>query len=70
MQKFGLFDVIEKILPLTKAINGAEDAPAVKESKPINSQQKKPTNQSNFAPYYSLIKRHDEISKRIDKLKK
>lgn len=74
MQKFGLFDLIEKILPQTKAENDKstnENSSVVNATTPNNSRQKdSPKRNNNLAPYYSLIKRHDEISKRIDKQKK
>ncbi len=73
MQKFGLFDLIEKFLPQNKATNAnylnTEKPVPTSAQKPKISQENLPKSKS-FAPYYLLIKRHDEISKRIDKLKK
>ena len=73
MQKFGLFDVIEKILPLSKAINEKttnEKSPQQNDKQKNIPTHKIPSKNNNFAPYCALMKRHDEISKRIDKQNK
>lgn len=70
MQKFGLFDLIEKLSPLEKALKSiptlSKKQPAETAKNPKNSQVNPPKIKST-APYYLLIKKHEEISKRIDK---
>lgn len=70
MQKFGLFDLIDKLAPLKKAIDTitTKTPPANDFNKVLsNNTMEKPVKKANVQPILSLIKRHDEISKRIDK---
>ena len=72
MQKFGLFDLIEKLIPLEKANNNVSNNTPNATDTPIKNtknSQENPPKTSNLAPYLSYIKRHNEISKRIDKQK-
>ncbi len=72
MQKFGLFDLIEKLLPLEKAVKNSTpsvNSTAVTPAKNTQNSHENPPKTSNLAPYLSYIKRHEEISKRIDKRK-
>lgn len=72
MQKFGLFDLIEKLLPLEKAVKNSTpstNSTAVTPAKNTQNSRENPPKTSNLAPYLSYIKRHEEISKRIDKRK-
>lgn len=74
MQKFGLFDLIDKLAPLKKVIDGVNNfsqPPKKTEQEFSNNITEKPAKKANVQPVLSLIKRHNEISKRIDdKLKK
>ena len=70
MQKFGLFDLIEKILPSENGNKSSVLDLKTQQSNRIENQQKpttKPLTKKNFAPLFEFIKRHDEASKRIDK---
>lgn len=70
MQKFGLFDLIEKLLPLEKTlknINYSHEKKGEKSMENVKKFQEKPTKTKGYATYYLLIKKHEEISKRIDK---
>ncbi len=71
MEKFGLFDVIEKLAPLKKSAsnllpifeNLKTNAPKKEEPK-----KEKPLKKST-APVLDYIRRHEEMSKRIDRRK-
>ena len=69
MQKFGLFDLIDKLAPLQKVVNSITNNA---QTPPQNSQQnpnktvENPTKKANISSVISLINRHNEISKRID----
>ena len=69
MQKFGLFDLIEKLLPLEKAVKNFTENKEKENSLPQKSTEnnQKDMPKQNLAPYLSYVKRHDEISKRIEK---
>ena len=70
MQKFGLFDLIEKLLPLEKAVKNFNEKKETENPLPqktTENNQKVMPKQQNLAPYLSYVKRHDEISKRIEK---
>ena len=72
MQKFGLFDLIEKLLPLEKAVKNSTPSTNNSTGTPTKNTQnshENPPKTKNLAPYLSYIKRHEEISKRIDKKK-
>ncbi|MBO7214524.1 MAG: hypothetical protein J6V66_03395 [Clostridia bacterium] len=70
MENFGLFDTIknlsalkksaESILPLIKSVA------TPKESQPKNEEDNK-AHRPSVAPALAYIKRHEEMSKRIDK---
>ncbi len=69
MQKFGLFDVIEKLAPVEKVVKNLFNSSAKPNVPPQNNAEniaKNPSKKKNYAPLYELMKRHDEISKRID----
>ena len=69
MEKFGLFDVIEKLAPLKKTAESI--LPVIKNlqenAKKTNPAPAKPKAYSPNASILSYIKRHEEMSKRIDK---
>ena len=70
MQKFGLFDLIEKLAPLQKAITSITNnsqQPTQNSSQNPNKSVEKPTKKANVSSVIFLINRHNEISKRIDK---
>ncbi len=70
MQKFGLFDLIEKLLPLEKTLKNLNPSCEKESEKPtenVKKFQENPSKIKGYAPYYLLIKKHEEISKRIDK---
>ena len=70
MQKFSLFDLIEKLSPLEKTLknlNSSLEKVEDNQAEKVIIPQKNPPKTKDFAPYYLLIKKHDEISKRIDK---
>lgn len=69
MEKFGIFDVIEKLSPLKKTAETL--LPAIEKLQQTKKQSDKKTEQNlKNKPYnasiLAYIKRHDEISKRID----
>ena len=73
MDKFGIFDLIEKISPLKDALKPLATqeekqidtaAPAAEKTENLTSPTKNAYSQKAV---YAFIKRHDEISKRIDK---
>ena len=69
MQKFYLFDLIEKLLPLEKTLKNLNTSSVKESEKPkenVKKFQENPAKTQGYAPYYLLIKKHDEISKRID----
>lgn len=69
MQKFGLFDLIEKLAPLQKAISSIENTTKntpKKTEQNVNNSVEKPTKKANVSSVIFLINRHNEISKRID----
>ncbi len=73
MQKFGLFDLIEKLSPLEKTLknlNLFQKQSTDKQLENPKKSQEKPVKTNSSAPYYLLIKKHEEISKRIDKSSK
>ncbi len=66
MEKFGLFDIIEKLSPLKKTIETI--LPSVINATNSNSkktQEEKPKRPLT-APALAYIRRHEELSKRID----
>ena len=69
MQKFGLFDVIEKIAPYEKAVKNISNNVLPKQETLKNTPKtaEKPTKKVDYAPVYNLMKKHEEMSKRIDK---
>ena len=70
MQKFGLFDLIDKLAPLQKAINAINNNynTQPKNSAPTPDNHKENhAKKANVSSVILLIKQHDEISKRIDK---
>ena len=73
MQKFPLFDLIEKFLPQSTKVDGENKTnknDSQNRQNPTIFSENSPPKTKNFSPYFSLIKRHEEISKRIDKCKK
>ena len=64
MEKFGLFDVIEKLLPLFNN-NNANSANRSNVTKPHVNTTVEQKRYDDFA-IKNYIKRHEEISKRID----
>ena len=70
MQKFGIFDLIEKLLPLEKAVKNIVNTKETSNDAPVKNNEnnrENPPKTPNLAPYLSYVKRHDEISKRIEK---
>ena len=76
MQKFGIFDLVEKLAPAEKLLKNVltptktENLTDKKGEKPLEkpptSSQKKPS-KSSVDSLLCMLKKHDEISKRIDK---
>ena len=70
MQKFGLFDIIEKLAPYEKTIKSLFNQKTQADKKPTTCTPLPTENDSKkygYASLCQLLKRHDEISKRIDK---
>ena len=73
MDKFGIFNLIEKLSPLKEALkpltsqveNKAENSELSKEK--VEKLSIKTENNYSHKAVCDFIKRHDEISKRIDK---
>ena len=66
MEKFGLFDIIEKLSPLKKTIETI--LPSVinaTNSNPKKGQEEK-LKRPSTAPALAYIRRHEELSKKID----
>lgn len=73
MDKFGLFNIIEKLSPLKDVLKPLAEQLEKKEERAGVSNEtaeninQKPKNIYSQTAVYNFIKRHDEISKRIDK---
>lgn len=61
MEKFGIFDLINKLTEQNKAQN------TVTFCKPNNLEKTETSSRHAYKSTVALLKRHDEISKRIDK---
>lgn len=77
MEKFGLFDLIEKLsplkntaqslLPMIEKVSSAVGVKPPKDNqKPITPENKPKPSRPSTAPALAYIKRHEEMSKRID----
>lgn len=72
MDKFGLFDVISKLSSNENAINSISNIIkniASNDNKKTNNYKPNPSNSFSYSPnaIQSILKRHEEISKKIDK---
>ena len=77
MDKFGLFDIISKLTSnetalnaITKLFSPSANKPNTEKEAPPTSEPKRSTASYNKGAILSIIKRHDEISKAIDKREK
>ena len=69
MQKFYLFDLIEKLLPLEKTLKNLNEVAKNESKSPAEKAENTPPPKpktKGISTYYLLVKKHDEISKRID----
>lgn len=73
MDKFGIFDLIEKISPLKDALkpilSPSEKKTENNENKDLHTPLNSEKNKATFSreAVYAFLKKHEETSKRIDK---
>jgi hypothetical protein len=65
MEKFSMFDVIEKLAPLEKVVKSLNLFDK-KEEKTLPKQNANPPKKTSPSAIYNYINKHNEISKRID----
>lgn len=69
MEKFGIFDIIDKLTSQKKqpTLPPSNETGNQKPPAPVNSPKKETKKSNAYMSTLALIKKHDEISKRIDR---